>query len=390
MTTTAPQRWAIFASVLVGLIGLQWWATPETYPFGPGDDSGDMSFLTRLESGSAAAIAGLLGAAGVLTGWLLGRRTHGIGRRMALGCAVLQAVVLGYVVPDITALMFIAYLLAMIGPVAALGFVVYRSARRWPMWTVVAVLAVGVAAVGSGVAAPSAFADLGREMGTGSEKVGTRPLYVLGALAAGCLWAAVVIEAIRDRRGRCDECRRTRWGRVARSERVASWGRKATWVAALCSLPYAGLRMTWLTPWPVGISADELADSPGMRLFGLLLGFAAFGGCALTLGLSYRWGEVFPRWVPWLHGRTVPVPVAIVPALAVAAALTVGGHSIIQAAAADTEGWREPIGLVLVFPFPLWGPALAVAAAAYALRRRDPCPACTDRRPDPTLASVVG
>jgi hypothetical protein len=384
-TTTAAQRWAILASVMIGVIGLQWWLTPETYPFGPDDESGNLSFLSRLESGPAAALAGLLGVTGVLTARAMARPWGRLGGRVALVGVGIQAVVLGYVVPDITALMFVAYLLALFGPVVGLGVAAYRCARRWPIGTALAVAAVGVLAGASGIASPSAFADLARDMGSGFEKVGTRPLYVLGALAAGTLWAAVALESVRTRRGRCVECGRVAWGRWVRPDRAASWGRKATWAAALCPLPYGLLRMTWLTPWPVGISHDELVANPGIRLFGLLLGVVSIGGMLLTLGLTYRWGVVFPRWVPWLRGRPVPLAAVLVPALLVAGTVTVGGHSIVQAVVAEADSWWEAVGLLLIFPFPVWGPLLGAAALGYVLRRRVDCVTCRRR-----VASLSG
>ena len=130
--------------------------------------------------------------------------------------------------------------------------------------------------------------------------------------------------------------------------------------------------MTWLTPWPIGFDAATLEAQPEMRLFGLLLGFAALGGSVLTIGLISRWGVVFPAWLPVLRGRPVPVMAAVVPGLAVAAAITVAGHSVVQQA--FTEGWDVEgftmVGLLL-FPFPVWGPLLGAATLAYWQRRRD-------------------
>jgi hypothetical protein len=383
---TAPHRWAILTSVLVGIIGLQWWLAPATYPFGPGDESGNLSLLTRLEADWAAALAGLLAAAGLVTARALDRPLGPVGRRVALAAAGVQVIVLGYVVPDITALMVVAYVLALVGPIAVVGVAVVRGARRWPI-AAPAVLTVAVAgAVGGGIVTPAAVAGMLRGVGAGFEQIGTRSLYVLGALAAGALWAAVVARTVRDVREPCGDCGRVRWGRWATPERAASWGRTVTWAAALCPMPYALLRLTWLTPWPVGISHEELAAEPGLRLFGLLLGIAAFGGMMLTLGLTRRWGEVVPRWVPGWCGRSVPVAVAVVPALVVSATVTVGGHSIIQAVIAEADDWREPIGHLLVFPFPIWGLLLAAAALGYALRRRTDCVAC--ERSASTLAGV--
>src|SRR3712207_8084776 len=46
---------------------------------------------------------------------------------------------------------------------------------------------------------------------------------------------------------------------------AARWGRVATLVAAACALPYFGLRMLWLTPWPLDLTAEDLAASPETR-----------------------------------------------------------------------------------------------------------------------------
>jgi hypothetical protein len=99
----------------------------------------------------------------------------------------------------------------------------------------------------------------------------------------------------------------------------------------------------------VGGSADLLTAEPEIRLHGLLLGLAALAGAVLTTGLISRWGEVWPRWVPVVRGR--PVPVAAVPL------------SVMVVASGS------PV-LLLVFPFLVWGPALGAAVLAYALRRR--------------------
>ncbi|HYJ68637.1 MAG TPA: hypothetical protein VEX15_13355 [Nocardioidaceae bacterium] len=147
INATAPHRWATLTSVLVGIIGLQWWLVPQTYPFGPG--AGDPYPLAGLEAGGAAALAALLGVAGLVTAPALGRPLGPVGRPVALSAAIGQVVALGYVVPDLTAIV-----------------------------------------------------DLPHELTDGFANVGTGPLYVLGALAAGALWTVVVVRGVRDNRDR--------------------------------------------------------------------------------------------------------------------------------------------------------------------------------------------
>jgi hypothetical protein len=138
----------------------------------------------------------------------------------------------------------------------------------------------------------------------------------------------------------------------------------ATLVAVCCPLPYVLVRLTWLTPWPVGGPGPDVGLSPEIRLWGVLLGLAALVGSMLTTGLISSWGERFPRWTPGLTGRRVPIALAAVPAGLVAWIVMMAAPSMV--AQVWVEG--DPLYLFL-FPLPLWGPALALATAAYVLRR---------------------
>jgi hypothetical protein len=124
------------------------------------------------------------------------------------------------------------------------------------------------------------------------------------------------------------------------------------------------LRLTWLR-WPVGGSAEALAAGPEMRLHGLLLGVAALAGAVLTTGLVSRWGEVWPRWIPVLRGRCVPVAAAVVPGALVASLFTVAAAPMMALVIREGQLWG-----LFVFPLPVWGPALGAAVLGYALRRR--------------------
>ena len=88
----AALRWTILVSALIGLIGLQWWAVPDTNPFSAHADS-----LSSVHPDAAVALAGALGGAGIATAWALGRRRC---RRLALAGAGAQVAVLGYAVPN--------------------------------------------------------------------------------------------------------------------------------------------------------------------------------------------------------------------------------------------------------------------------------------------------
>jgi hypothetical protein len=223
----------------------------------------------------------------------------------------------------------------------------------------VAVLLLG-AVLGwvSGVAAADVVARWAVELVGGLAAQGPRMLLMLFLAAGGAVWAALALAVARS--GAVGG--RPAW---ARPEAAARWGRVAAIVAALCPLPYVLVRLTWLTPWPVGLPTGAAADLvAAVLLQGLLLGGAALGGAVLTTGLVARWGEVWPRWVPGVHGRPVPVAAAVVPATAVSALLCAAAGPLVAMSARD----GDPSTLLLL-PLPVWGPALGAAALGYALRR---------------------
>jgi hypothetical protein len=236
---------------------------------------------------------------------------------------------------------------------------------------IAAVTAAGLVAFGAG---GEAFSKLGRELADGFANAAPGMLLVGGAFLGGVLWLLTTIRYLRRLRQQCLSCGRPVRGHFANA---GTWGRCVTIAAALCPLPYALLRMTWLSPWPVLMDAAELDASPEMRVFGLCLGFAALAGSVLTVGLISRWGEIFPRWIPVLRGRAVPAGPPAVVALVVAGAITLAGRSILQSVVTGEANIGE-IGAValLIFPFPIWGPLLGAAAIAYHLRRRGACQQC--------------
>ncbi|MFC8373161.1 hypothetical protein ACFUIT_35280 [Streptomyces sp. NPDC057239] len=95
----------------------------------------------------------------------------------------------------------------------------------------------------------------------------------------------------------------------------------------------------------------------------------------LTLGLVRPWGEVWPRWVPLLHGRRIPVLVAAIPAALGALACTVYGvlfvWTTLHADMAITP-WGEWVMTICYVPIVAWGPLLAVVTVHYYRRRTLP------------------
>jgi hypothetical protein len=153
---------------------------------------------------------------------------------------------------------------------------------------------------------------------------------------------------------------------------------------------YAFTRIAWALGFPLGMSEEYLrqVQESGTWISGLFLATFGLVGAALMLGLVQRWGEVFPRWMPGLAGRRVPMALAVVPAAIISVLLIVGGIGIWsglgQMAAALASSGAEGTALIggIIFQvgptllFPVWGVALAVATLGYYYRRRGACSVC--------------
>jgi hypothetical protein len=188
-------------------------------------------------------------------------------------------------------------------------------------------------------------------------------------------WLLLAVRGLRAARARCVRCGRpgARWTRPGSAAR---WGRWATAVAVICPLPYALLRYTWLLPNPVGMTAEELAAEPGIRLFGLGLGTIALGAGLICIGLVRPWGEIWPRWVPFVAGRPVPMKAVLIPGGGAATVLLAGSVPMTtMMLQSDGVSW-ESVKMLLLFPFPLWGLAVGLGTLAYYYRRRPECPVC--------------
>ncbi|MFF3322237.1 hypothetical protein [Streptomyces sp. NPDC002889] len=154
------------------------------------------------------------------------------------------------------------------------------------------------------------------------------------------------------------------------------WAVRAAHIAALLTLPSGLWRLLLAAGQPAGYTAEGYAA----------LGITGWGGAyviglsvvsellaLLTLGLVRPWGEVFPRRIPVLGGRPVPVTAAVVPAGLGAVALTVLWTPFVAWwSVPDTR--MTPLGHTVVgfvyLPLVAWGPLLAAVAVSYYRRRR--------------------
>ncbi|WP_192579623.1 hypothetical protein [Micromonospora sp. AMSO31t] len=186
---------------------------------------------------------------------------------------------------------------------------------------------------------------------------------------------------------------------------VPRWTRRWAYVAV--ALPVVGWAVPhglWVLGVPFGIPQRQLEDTHR--------DLSTWTGAAITLvpplagllvlGLTQRWGQQFPRWVPGLRGRPVPRLLAVIPAGVVALTLVTYGVLssavlVRQVLAGHThwsdlrEGWAVTATLLV---FLCWGVALGITTAGYASTTRPRSGAghghalSRSRRPDLTPVSA--
>ena len=363
-------------SLLHALLALRWLLDPASWP--DLDDDERYGVLSLLDRTSTAWTVLVLAGAGLLLALLARRRAAA--PPLVAAMAVLAAA-LGVLAADLGSLVLLGYLTAIVGPATFLVVFTVGAARdrRTRPWLLAVAVLVG-AGVAAGLLRPGTVGDLSGELGSGFAERGMPHLHLALVLVGAAIWGATAVLSRRAATGRCAACGRpgAGWTEPAAARR---WGRVATLIAVVGPLPYALLRMTWLTPWPLGLpTGGELTAE--MRLFGLGLGFAALGGAVLTLGLIRPWGEVWPRWVPVVHGRPVPVRVPVLAGGLVAVALLAASPAVLTMGVDRLlDGDLADASLTLVFPTLPWGLALGAAVAGYAYRRRGSCATCGQGTP---------
>ena len=155
------------------------------------------------------------------------------------------------------------------------------------------------------------------------------------------------------------------------------WAQRAAVLAVMTTVPSGIWRLSMALGLPVGVNESYRREHYGFPGWGTVyvvaLTLLLLGLATLTLGLVRRWGEVTPRWVPFVGGRRVPPLAAIVPAATGALALTVMWVGVFFNAedifvVYGLEG-RARIALVAAYaPLLLWGPLLGAVTVSYARR----------------------
>lgn len=314
-----------------------------------------------------AAVTALAGAAGLLA--VLATLTRPRRRPRGGLVAVLAAelVVLGFGLGSVSSIALAGYLVALAMPVV-LVILVVQAVRRYRRlrWVAVTGTASFVAwGLVSAALRPDSLGRLGSGLVSGFGSAGPRLVVAVISTAAAVSFGLLLLAELRG-----SETWRRAGAFVVRHR--TAW----TVVAACCALPYGLVRMTWFTPWAVLGQGDQLTSE--IRLWGLLLGSGSILGFVLTIGLVRPWSERFPRWMPRLAGRRVPVAAAAVPGGIVAAVLCTAALPMLHDLSFTQGGsglgvstLLEKVAMAVVFPFWLWGPMLALAVWGYVGHRVD-------------------
>ncbi|MFJ6478585.1 hypothetical protein ACIQK6_00360 [Streptomyces sp. NPDC091682] len=167
------------------------------------------------------------------------------------------------------------------------------------------------------------------------------------------------------------------------------------WAGTLAFVPYAAMKLVWASGGTfAGITGEEvLVVSERNGASEVFLTLESWGldptallavlGVFLLWGLVRPWGQVFPRWTPFLRGRRVPRWLPLAPALLGAATLApygVAGVGYLALATAGAVTMRRGdfhsagdallVGWIGMVAFAVYGIALTLAARSYWLRTR--------------------
>jgi len=154
--------------------------------------------------------------------------------------------------------------------------------------------------------------------------------------------------------------------------RWADWAAQATlW----CAMPAGIWRILFGLGLPAGFTGSQAPHGWFMLPYVIALTVASEAFAFLSMGLVRGWGEVWPRWVPFLLGRRIRPLAAIIPASLGSVALMLLWTPLVFGFGADADpemphGAKAVILYACYLPLVAWGPLLAAVTVAYAVRRR--------------------
>ena len=164
---------------------------------------------------------------------------------------------------------------------------------------------------------------------------------------------------------------------------VPRWAVAAAIAVPLCVLPSAVWRLSVVAETVLrGEGPCHTVASPAEGVYVASLSVVSMAAAGLTLGLVRPWGEVFPRWIPFVGGTSLPVRPVVIAAAAGATiiALLIAYATVVSIVAPEwtvepmPPGCSKPGRDVGVYYLPLnaWPPLLYLLAYHYYRRRTTP------------------
>ena len=353
---------AVVASAAMAGLGLAWLLAPDLNPYA---DGAMASLLSNVAGPAAVAGAALaLGGAGVALAVLFMRGARASHRALTGWGAAALALAIGLTLGSMGTVSYAGYLFglaAVVAGVVTIAVTLIRAPRLGLVLLagVLAAIAAAVLLAGLTVDGVVEFATVfGEALVEHAPNIAITAVIVVDAL----VWATFAITAVREASG---------------GQRFESWlvrhRRVLTILAALGPVPYAVARVSWLTPWPLfGPMHGDLP--PSLLATGLMLGAGAVAASVLTVGLILPWGRRFPKWMPRIGGRSVPVAAAVVPGSIAAGVISISAAPMLVTTVGGADAPVDALLVNLVLPLWFWGPMLALAVWAYAAWRRRPAP----------------
>ncbi|WP_205325084.1 hypothetical protein [Glycomyces sp. YM15] len=165
---------------------------------------------------------------------------------------------------------------------------------------------------------------------------------------------------------------------------VPRWAVWAAYATALTTLPSGVWRIAAKAGAPLvetdpvtHVDPSALAAGPWWYIIALTVVSEALA--FLAVGLVTEWGEVWPRWIPGLRGRRVPVPAAVLPAAIGATLLLFLPYTMVMygfglgvdgdATRLILNGWQNVVFWVAYAPLAAWPPLLGILTVHYHRRR---------------------
>ncbi|MFD8556564.1 hypothetical protein ACWDOR_33765 [Streptosporangium canum] len=160
---------------------------------------------------------------------------------------------------------------------------------------------------------------------------------------------------------------------------VPRWAVGVAHVVPLLALPSSLWRIGLALGLPLGYTEQGLRDLVGATAWGPLyliaLSMLTEAAALLTVGLVRRWGEVVPRWIPLLGGRTIPRLAVTVPAWFGVGVLALLWTPFLFWWTLPHPGMTVTGRLLVGFiylPLVAWAPLLAAVTLSYQRRRTGP------------------